>query len=714
MPQKDVLQAIASCSSSYETMTISNYSITLWDSLKYEILNVQEEDLADEALAALRNVAVTLSRGLASVASKTPLEQYLIPILKECNDYLQTPQHKLAKPAGDVLKSLCTASAFALFLIVKATVPSILRHYQDADSIIKKRAFLELTVQLLESTNVIYGVAAPITPVVQLQNPLQPFKETLLEMSSQALMSAAKDEISFRVVAIRCIVLLCTLRKLLQDNEIGMAVQNFDEIILLEDHNGRSDLKNAAVQALVAISRIKPTLIMDIAFPAFMARLPENPPLDDSDYLTILEGLAHLSVEKAISDVLIRRLLTRLDMLLKFAETGNYCQAILSTLHYVLSQRVLELDPNLEYYFEKIVVGFGTKAALTTVNKDEPTALLYDVYLKRLGRLSALIIRALDTHKQQYIAAQLYTLFTEDSECVPVLFSKSNHKMSQATVVLSTYLLAGLGRGINLPYSDKPEAGCSKLVGELIRLSIGEEIPTIRHYILRQVALIVNKLIPQADLHYATDLLWTPLTGLFDKAALSESRLRVLFWMAKAMVYRLALVSEVLSSLLDLLPDITYGNVVAKGFRMLLAPDEIFCKENGVTMRLLVKQKVFNTCVPVIAASFRSADPTTKSNYLIALSGIIKYASIEILMPEIEILLPLLLQSLDLECQDVKAATIETLAIIIQENPEAIEGHVSSLVSRLLGAATGARLNVPVSALLVCERSGTWNTLTFT
>ena len=56
-------------------------------------------------------------------------------------------------------------------------------------------------------------------------------------------------------------------------------------------------------------------------------------------------------------------------------------------------------------------------------------------------------------------------------------------------------------------------------------------------------------------------------------------------------------------------------------------------------------------------------------------------------MPEISTLLPLLLQSLDLPEADVKAATIETLSIIMVESPEAVEEHMASLVTRLLKAA---------------------------
>ena len=62
-------------------------------------------------------------------------------------------------------------------------------------------------------------------------------------------------------------------------------------------------------------------------------------------------------------------------------------------------------------------------------------------------------------------------------------------------------------------------------------------------------------------------------------------------------------------------------------------------------------------------------------------------------MPEIDAILPLLLQSLDLEDFDVKAATIKTLTVVSQENPGAVEAHVGSLVSRLLRCVTFSKVN---------------------
>ncbi|KAK3167110.1 hypothetical protein OEA41_010235 [Lepraria neglecta] len=691
--KKDVLQTITACASSYSVTTVSNYSVTLWDSLKFEILNVQEEDLAEEALVSLQAIAIRLSRGLDSTDPKTPLARYLRPITKECNEQLHEPQQKQAKPAGQILSALGIASPVAFYLIVKTVVPRLNTLYQDADSIGKQRVLLEVLVQIMDSAIAVYGTPSILAPTSTIENPLEPFKDRLFELTSQALMSTAADEVSFRVVALKAVLRLCLLRKYLQDNEIGMAVQYFDEIVLVKDPSGKDDLKKEAIRALVELSRIKPNLIMDITFPAFMSKLPDSSLSESQDYLITLEGLAQLSVEKFVSDTLIRRLLNRLDVVLQNDGSSAYPRAILSTLHYVLGQRDLPQDPNLGSYHEKIVVGLTNRVVLASTGQAPTTALNEDATLEMLGRLSTMIVRALDGHKQRSVAVQVYSLFAEGGAFTPVPFRKDTPKSQRSTMILSTALMAGVGRLVALQYTDIDNGSIQRLLAELVRLALAEDVPAIRQAILRQIGLLTNKFLPSQETRDITDYLRNLVSGLLETTTLSENAVRVVFWEAKGLVLRLAHADEVLERLLSLLSNPECGLASARGFGLLLAPDEILSKENGASIRLLAKQKAFNTCVPTIAQDFRKADTAIKPNYLIALSGILKHMPTEVIMSEIDTILPLLLQSLDLEDSDVKAATIQSLTIISQESPKAVEGHMGSFVTRLLKSASNPKVN---------------------
>ena len=244
-----------------------------------------------------------------------------------------------------------------------------------------------------------------------------------------------------------------------------------------------------------------------------------------------------------------------------------------------------------------------------------------------------------------------------------------------------------------LQYTDVDNGSIQRLLAELVRLALAEDIPPIRQTILRQIGLVTNKFIPAQETKDVLDYLRNLISGLQETTTLSENAVRVVFWEAKGLILRLAQTEEVLSRLLSLLSDPSCGLASARGFGLLLAPDEIMSKENGANIRLLAKQKVFNICIPIIANDFRNAETALKPNYLIALSGILKYTPTEVILQELETLLPLLLQSIDLQDSDVKAATIQSLTIISQESPKAVEGHMGSLVSRLLKAASEPKLN---------------------
>ena len=212
-----------------------------------------------------------------------------------------------------------------------------------------------------------------------------------------------------------------------------------------------------------------------------------------------------------------------------------------------------------------------------------------------------------------------------------------------------------------------------------------------RRTLLQQVSLLVNKFGSPLELQWAIDKLANQDTGLLGRPQMSEDSIRIAFWIAKALILRLHETNSVLARFLSLISDPDFGHSIARGFALIFAPDEMLSLANGAVIRLLAKQKVFSICVPNISQAFRHADPVVRPHYLVALSGILKYISTDVLLLEIGTILPLLLQSLDVAQDDVKAATIETLAVVSQESPPVLEGHASTLIGKLLKTAADSR-----------------------
>lgn len=310
---------MAACARSYGPQTMSTHSTQLWDAVKFEILNSTDEDeLAIEALLVGKAIAESLSFGLNIVPPPTsPLARYLKNMVGECLKLLQEPQQKQARPAGQILAKVATASEASYAYIIQNTMPALLLVYTNAEGIAKQRALLEVLNLLLESMLKVYGAWGDMTvsqsPLID--NSLGEFREKLFEMYSQALMGSSKEEAGFMLTALRGLALLSRARKFLEENEVGMVVQYLDEVAL--EAQGKEELREEALQSLRDIARLKPNLIIGITFPEFMAQLPDNEAEGSKmPYTVTLEALAKLSLERALFEVLLTRLLNKLEVIL--------------------------------------------------------------------------------------------------------------------------------------------------------------------------------------------------------------------------------------------------------------------------------------------------------------------------------------------------------------------------------------------------------------
>jgi DNA repair/transcription protein MET18/MMS19 len=703
--QTDVLQTLAACAEHYDSGTMAQYSVPLWDALKYEVISAQEPELADETLITLRSIAMCLSKSNNTSPKSSPLALYLKPIIKECLEHLQEPAQRQAKASGDILKAISSASAKAFESVFKAVVPPILVVYQSADGILQQRALLEVFNQLFESAITLFGSwqSKGLENGYDQDELTLGFKDKFIAMYSQALMRTVKEEVSFRLTAAKGLLLLSKMRSFLQENEIGLFVQYFDDIVLNEESYGRDELKRTAMLGLAEISASKPRLVMDITFPAFIARLPDSE--DDATmspwYQATLEGLAEISIEKELLATLIRRLLNRLDILFRSSQSGPfpYTCAIISTILYVFNRTAEstgQIAGALDSYYDRIVVDLCRRMS-TQADVGDTGPLGNEAVLDLLGRLDNLVIRCSSPQRLPQLADNIYSLFSAEQ----MDDGKSNiHRIFQSPklVVLSTWLMAALPRDVQASIFQIETT--TAIVYNLIDLSRQSSNKLVQLSCLRQVALYINKHVSAADLQKITNM----LTELFEtlssidgaaKNSDQEINVQLVFAIAKALILRLSpKTNDLLSSLVSLLDSNKYPprvcRTAASGFGSILAPDDVLSKKNYFQIRLLAPQRVFQVLTPLISAKFKSSSSSEeKQSYLTALSGVVATVPSEIVLPQLPTLFPLLLQSLDLSDQAVKISTLETIAIMIANNPSALEesGHIPALVKRLLTSA---------------------------
>ncbi|KAK6380376.1 hypothetical protein LTS17_005566 [Exophiala oligosperma] len=698
--KKDVLQTLVACSEHYDASTMSQYSITLWDAVKFEVLQAQEPELASEALKVLEGIAACLSSAPPHNTSSSPLLQYLKPVNKECLEHLQEPASRQAKASGDIVKAVASASVQSFEIVIKAVGPTLFTLYQSAQGLVQQRAVLDVANQIFEASIEVYGSwtkPSQKNPEGR-ENPIRELKDKFVAIYSQALMGTVKEEVSFRLTAANGLLLVSKMNSMLADDEIGLFIQYFDDIVLTEESYGRDELKKKAMNALAEISQFKPGLISDITYPAFLARLPDSEEdVMTSNYNSVLEGLAEISVERELLRTLMRRLLSKLDNL--FNSSGRvsypYTCAILATILYVLDRAVSAAKTDLSDYYERVVVNLSRTASQTTTGP-----LTNEVVLDLLGRLINLILRNSTAEQISRAAVNVYLLY-RGSPFIESPEGLSSLLQPPSVALLSTWVLAALPKNIQSPLLTRERL--PHVIENVIQFAMTTSNRAVTQSCLLQVALLVNKHFDSASLSFVDELLARTLSALkdhpMDENDTSDFNIRLSFFLTKALVLRLApRTNYYLTNLVELLDQQQYPGEVSRkaamGFVTILSPDDVLSKQNGAQIRLLAPQRVFQILVPLISDKFRnSQSPTEKENYLVALSGVLSNVPSEIVMPELPTLLPLLLQSLDLNDQMVKVATLEACAIVISNNPSALEesGHIPALVKRLIGVAASQK-----------------------
>lgn len=127
------------------------------------------------------------------------------------------------------------------------------------------------------------------------------------------------------------------------------------------------------------------------------------------------------------------------------------------------------------------------------------------------------------------------------------------------------------------------------------------------------------------------------------------------------------------------------GICSAQAIHAIFSPSTILTPKNHCIIRAISKQKMYSVCLSFILEKYGEAkDDKIKSNYLVALGGVLKNVKGEMIMPDIDRVLPLLLESITSGSEESKLASLDVLRIASIESPTAVEGHVSGILKRLL------------------------------
>ncbi|KAK4506969.1 hypothetical protein PRZ48_000703 [Zasmidium cellare] len=664
--KRDVLQTLQACISRYLANTINLYSVTLWDALKFEIINLQEEDLAQEALKALELIAEKFA------TSEGPLNSYIRPIVKECNEHLEDAPTKQSQGAGRILHSVCKAGSTVADKIAKGVFPVLFTLFQSSESIAKRRGLIEVFNQITSA----YRDLQASDPKADAEA-LQAFADDALNAMIRAITNAPKAEVSFRLAALNGLSQLAGVRGALSEDQVKRAIDAIDEVILRERIEGHGDISAEAVKSLVDVAHALPEAVRQQSIPAFMVELPDVPG-DEASWKPVLESFVQLSAEQQIFDTVAVRIKNKLNAARFQNASPDYQRALLLALLYVFTHGSPMREEGVirsSYFSEYAEPLIERLRDALPSERDDSTAEI-------IGRLTNVILRQQSPHFQSSVYNKNMEWMLSSTDGVDTADSRVRR-----LAPFSTYYYASLRPDIVEP---------ANIVALLRALShyllSGSQDATGSGIVARHLSLVINKFLkPDAMLSTLQD------AGIEVEALLSgevtPEKVIVAFAVVKALVIQGrsgALTTKYFQLLLQTLPKA--DKTFARRFAELLAADDILTKDNHCLVSNLYKQKTFSQTIPPMVESVRTSEASVKPNYLVAMSGILRWLPYSIIESSLGSLMPSLLQSLDLNNkadQPVKYSTLTVVESLLMHDPNVAAEHSASLITRLLNATSG-------------------------
>jgi DNA repair/transcription protein MET18/MMS19 len=663
--KRDSVQAIQACALTYGVNTINLYSVTLWDALKFEVLNVQEEDIAEEALKALAAIAVKVAQ------SEGPLNAYLRPIIKECNEHLEDAPTKQSAAAGRILYTVTKASPLVADKITKGVLPALFGLYQGSNSITKRRGLLEVYGEILGAFQDMQRLDVTFDSA-----PLRATSGDALEAAIQALAKAPKIEVSFRLTALKILTQLTCIPAVLHEKDIDRAVGTITNLILLERVDGHGDITTEAVDNLTKLAAYVPEIVRNKAIPAFMVELPDIP-RDHGSHAPVLEAFAHLSAEQQVFDTVALRIKNKLNAARYQNAPRRYQRDLMLAMLYIFTfgspaqENGVVRDTYFTEYVEPLI------AQLQNALPSESDAVMTEV----LGRLTNIVLRPQNLHFQSTVYHRNFLWISPVSENDAL----ADEKLLRLAP-FSLYFYASIK-----PEVAEPANIISSLKAHAHYLLSNPKALKTDSVIYRHVALLINKFLEPSVIEQSLKDSDLDVPTLLSKSQSSHAT-GLAFAVVKALLVQGrsgALSTKYVNSLMEHLP--TEQKDYARRFAGLLASDDILTRENHCVVSGLYKQRLFNQTTPQLIEAIRSASSSEKPKYLIALSGLLRGLPYSIIESSLSSLVSPLLQSLDLddpEDQDVELDTLKIIESILMHDPAVVAQHTASLITRLLNATS--------------------------
>ncbi|KAF9903591.1 hypothetical protein BX616_001587, partial [Lobosporangium transversale] len=564
------------------------------------------DELEQVALNTLQVITAELSMGVSLGGSNDPVEKFLRPIITDCMTQLQQPELKLAKPSGKILKACAMASDPACTSITLATIPTLLSQYAASEQSTRKKALLDVLLDFLEASRVLYGSAGkPSEHDTDFVTPLLTFKDRFFELFTGAIMSSNEYN-ALRLAGVKGLHGMILLREFLSETEISYAVQYFVRIVL-EDPD--TELQETALKSLASLASIMPGVVRSIALPAFFEMLPTSQNDMDVDTIIqkkspeyILSAVTKIGQEPTLFADVVPQILEKIELILRDFAGANttYPISLLTTLLTLLRAKAENDHSDLPQYLNQLVPHLIGMCVLPTVSSDDGNHIMKNAeILDVVAGITRVIMIRVDASAQNDFVKTIFGIFmngdlsalpstTQYAQQVPFTPLLANSRVSQQnTSILFATVIDGCRQQTVLPVED-----LQQFTGSLVEVAIQTANPIQRMALSKTVATILNKFNKRDALQPFIVQQLIPLlhTRIHQEQALFEEReaaLIMYIWVTKAMVLSTnAIGYDMGGELMNIFSIPRLGKVAADGFNLVIGEQhDVLTKETFAVIR---------------------------------------------------------------------------------------------------------------------------------
>ena len=434
----------------------------LWDSLKYEIFNSSEDELTEQSILIFESLVARVCSDQAGRQS-TQVLAIVDPILRDCVERLREPEHKQAKPAGRLLQAISTVALPAFSAVVEALFPIILSLYGDTTSLERRRAILQSILLVLDSASSIRSSKRTHEHFPE-SDPLAHFKDRIFSLCTQAAMESKCADASFRVLALRCLLKLSGLRGFMQIDDVSKTLQYLLRLATDETIDGDLDVRKASIEGLLETSRANLQPILEMTIPKLVSNLPDSGLPNIEECSKSLNVLSSLSANPALSDIVIRRLFSRLEAAIRGRMSTQYDKMLLASLLSCFNRGCL-LDDCFAKYGSRVIDLVRLAARLSISDPWHP--FMDESTFDALGRLASVLLRGAGSMPKLEVARQTYELYTGSTISIYPTAGGELLLPPRLTIIISTHLITALQREVSLA----SKSGSSNLPQRIDRVS---------------------------------------------------------------------------------------------------------------------------------------------------------------------------------------------------------------------------------------------------